>query len=194
MPSGRGAERSIQRSKTPAADYLGKRNRPETANASLAKTEKDKNRYQQELQRIHTDKTIHETERNTLLAQLQQVRPGDYEQTDGLIIENEKNRLLEETDRLEKAYTEKSEQFAARTQKQGILNGSLEARRKEQAQEAIEWDREKKKLSGKIPEWSFRTQEEIEDILKEPVDTVAERALQAQYGKPYLGAGSRWNN
>ncbi|MFA6326028.1 MAG: SbcC/MukB-like Walker B domain-containing protein, partial [Bacteroidales bacterium] len=160
----------------------------ETANASLAKTEKDKNRYQQELHRIHTEKTKHETERETLLAQLQYVRPGDYEQTDPLTIENEKIRLLEETAELEKVFTENSEQLTARTQKQSVLNGSLEARRKEQAQEAIEWDREKKKLSGKIPEWSFRTQEEIEDILKEPVDTVAERALQAQYQEALFGS------
>lgn len=160
----------------------------ETANASLAKTEKDKNRYRQELHRIHTEKTIHETERETLLAQLQYVRPGDYERTDTLAIEKEKIRLLEETSGLEKVFIEKSEQLTARTQKQSVLNGSLEARRKEQAQEAIEWDREKKKLSGKIPEWSFRTQEEIEDILKEPIDIVAERALQARYQESLMGS------
>ncbi len=158
------------------------------AKESLTKTEKDKNRYQQELQRIDKDKTRHETERDTLLAQLQHIRPGDYEKTDALAIENEKDRILEETDRLEKAFTEKSEQLAARAQKQGNLDGSLEARHREQAQEALELGREKHKLSLKIPEWLFRSQEEIEDILKEPVDLVTEKAQQVQFREALTGS------
>ncbi len=147
----------------------------ENVTKKLALEEKNKERYQTELEKIDKSLTVHQTELKTKADQLLLIQPEDYSQTPVEEIEKEKTDLLDEQNRIEKEFSEKSTSLQERNKQKDILSGSLTANHKE-----LEQDREtiatlKKRVDEQLDESSFQSVGEVVQILSEPLDTEAEK-------------------
>ncbi len=157
----------------------------ESALEELAKKvdqkEKNKERYQSELEKIKTSLTVHQTELKTTGRHLQLIRPEQYRQTPVALIGEEKNNLLKEHRRIENVFAENSNSLLERTKQKDTLNGSLAANRRELEQEQSTIEQLKNRLDEQLAKSSFTSVEEVSRILSEPLDTEAEKQKVARF-------------
>jgi len=141
----------------------------------LEKLELNREHFREELEKIKTSLTVHQTELKTIGLQLQRIQPDQYRQTPVQLIEEEKNRLLKEYVRIEKQYTESCNLLTERKRRKDTLTGSLTSNQKELEQELTAIDQLKKEVDIQLEKSSFQSVEEVIDILSEPIDTEVEK-------------------
>ncbi len=153
----------------------------ESATNKLTVEEKNKERYQAELEKIDKSLTVHQTELKTTSDQLLLISPEDYSQMAVERIEQEKTGLLNEYNRIEKEFTEKSTSLQNRNKQKDILDGSLKTncRELEQDQETIATL--KKRVDEQLTESSFQSVDEVVQILSQPIDADAEKQKIDQF-------------
>ncbi len=148
---------------------------------SIVQEEKNKERYQAEVEKIRTVLTIHQTALETIRDQLKFISPAQYSQIPAATIEGEKSALLREHARIEKEFTEKSDRLADRTKLKDNLSGSLTVNRRELEQDRLTIENLKKQLDNQLEKSSFQSLEEIAQLLMEPVDLETEKQRVASF-------------
>ena len=157
----------------------------ETA-ALLEKKERDKERFQEELQKIKTSLAVHQTELKTMGQQLTLVLPETYRQSKTVEIEQEKNRLLQEHEQLEKAYQEHTVKLQDHLKRKDRLQGILEINLKELEQENKTISTLQEQLKEQLQKSPFQSIEEVAGLLAEPFDTEAEKGKVARFNEHLL--------
>lgn len=157
----------------------------ETA-ALLEKKERDKERFQEELQKIKTSLAVHQTELKTMGQQITLVLPETYRQSKTVEIEQEKNRLLQEHEQLEKAYQEHTVKLQDHLKRKDRLQGILEINLKELEQENKAISTLQEQLKEQLQKSPFQSIEEVAGLLAEPFDTEAEKGKVARFNEYLL--------
>ncbi len=157
----------------------------ETA-ALLEKKERDKERFQEELQKIKTSLAVHQAELKTMGQQLTLVLPETYRQSKTVEIEQEKNRLLQEHEQLEKAYQEHTVKLQDHLKRKDRLQGILEINLKELEQENKAIFTLQEQLKEQLQKSPFQSIEEVAGLLAEPFDTEAEKGKVARFNEHLL--------
>lgn len=155
----------------------------EKVTQNLTPEEKNKERYQVELEKIDKSLTVHQTELKTKVDQLLLIQPEDYKQTPVERIEKEKTDLLNEHNRIEKEFTEKSTSLQERNKQKDILSGSLKTNRRELEKDQATIESLKKRVDEQLAESSFQSVDEVVQILSEPLNTEVEKQKVAQFNK-----------
>ena len=137
---------------------------------SLAQEEKNKERYQAEVEKIRTALTVHRTALKTISDQLKLISPEQYSEIPSSRIEEEKADLLARHIRIEKEFTEKSDRLTERTKIKDTLSGSLIANRKELEQDRLAIEKLKSQLNEQLEKSSFQSLNEISQLLMDPID------------------------
>jgi DNA repair protein SbcC/Rad50 len=141
----------------------------------LALEEKNKERYQAELEKIDKSLTVHQTELKAIIGQLQLIQPQEYSQTLVGQIEKEKTDLLNEHNRIEKEFTEKSNSLQKRNKQKDVLTGSLKTNHRELEQDKETIASLKKRVDDQLAESSFQSVDEVVQVLSQPLDTEGEK-------------------
>jgi exonuclease SbcC len=162
----------------------------EKVTQKLTLEEKNKERYQAELEKIDKSLTVHQTELKTAVGQLQLIQPEDYRQTTVERIEKEKSDVLNAHSRIEKEFTEKSTSLQERNKQKDILSGSLKTNRRELEKDQETIESLKKRVDEQLEESSFQSVDEVVQILSEPLDTEAEKQKVAQFKDQLLRSKS----
>ena len=147
----------------------------ENVTKKLALEEKNKERYQTELEKIDKSLTVHQTELKTKADQLQLIQPEEYSQTPVEKIEKEKTDLLNEHNRIEKEFSEKSNSLQKANKQKDVLTGSLKTNHRELEQDKETIATLKKRVDEQLVESSFQSVDEVVQILSEPLNTEAEK-------------------
>jgi exonuclease SbcC len=147
----------------------------ENVTKKLALEEKNKERYQTELEKIDKSLTVHQTELKTKADQLLLIQPEDYSQTPVEEIEKEKTDLLDEHNRIEKEFSEKSNSLQKANKQKDVLTGSLKTNHRELEQDKETIATLKKRVDEQLVESSFQSVDEVVQILSEPLNTEAEK-------------------
>lgn len=158
----------------------------EIAAQKLSLDEKNRERYQTELEKIDKSSTVHITELKTLSNQLQLIEPEHYSQVPVKQLEKEKTDLLNEFLRIEKMFNENSTSLQERNKQKDTLNGSLTVNRKELEQELSAIEKLKSELDEQLGKSSFQSVDEVVQVLSEPIDTDAEKQKVAQFKEQLL--------
>jgi len=157
----------------------------ETA-ALLEKKERDKERFQEELQKIKTSIAVHQAELKTMGQQLTLVLPETYRQSKTIEIEQEKNRLLQEHEQLERAHQEHTVKLQDHLQRKDRLQGILEINLKELEQENKAISTLQEQLEEQLQKSPFQSIEEVAGLLAEPFNTEAEKGKVARFNEHLL--------
>ncbi|MDD4193600.1 MAG: SMC family ATPase, partial [Mangrovibacterium sp.] len=169
--------------------------RSETILEALAKRivqeEKNKERYQAEVEKIRTALTIHQTARKTICDQLKLVSPAQYSPVPVTTIEGEKAALLREHARIEKDFIEKSDRLVNRTKIKDNLSGSLTVNRRELEQDRLTIENLKTQLDNQLQKSSFQSLEEITQLLMQPVDLETEKQKVSSFKDQLMRCKSR---
>jgi len=153
----------------------------ENATKKLTLEEKNKERYQAELEKINKSLTVHQTELKMIVGQLQLIQPEEYNQIPVERIEKEKTNLLKEHNRIEKEFSEKSASLQERNKQKDILSGSLKANLSELENDRKTIESLKKRVDEQLVKSSFQSVDEVVQILSEPLDADAEKQKIARF-------------
>jgi exonuclease SbcC len=153
----------------------------ESATNKLTVEEKNKERYQAELEKIDKSLTVHQTELKTTSDQLLLISPEDYSQMAVERIEQEKTGLLNEHNRIEKEFTEKTTSLQNRNKQKDILDGSLKTNCRELDQDQETIATLKKRVDEQLTESSFQSVDEVVQILSQPIDADKEKQKIDQF-------------
>jgi exonuclease SbcC len=152
--------------------------------------ENNKERYQAKLDEIDRSLTVHQIELKTKAEQLLLIQPEKYRQTPVERIEKEKTDLLNEHNRIEKEFTEKSTFLQERNKQKDILSGSLKTNRTELEKDQETIETLTKRVDEQLTESSFKSVEEVVQILSEPLDMEMEKQKLARFKEQLLGSKS----
>ncbi|MCE5205884.1 MAG: AAA family ATPase [Porphyromonadaceae bacterium] len=147
----------------------------------LEKQERNRERFREELEKIRTSLTVHRTELKTITQQLRWIDPEQYRETSVLFIEEEKNHLLKEYVQLEKEYSEKSNLLPERKRIKDVLSGTLNSNRKELEQDLLIIDKITEALNTQLEKSSFRSLQEVKEILSTPMNMETEKQRLARF-------------
>lgn len=156
----------------------------------LEKQERNRERFREELEKIRTSLTVHQTELKTIAQQLRWIDPEQYRETSVLYIEEEKNSLLKEYVQLEKEYSEKSSLLPERKKIKDVLSGTLNSNRKELEQDLLNIDKITEALNTQLEKSSFRSLQEVNDILSTAMDLETEKQRLARFKELLLQCNS----
>lgn len=143
----------------------------EALSKKLVQEEKNKERYQTEVEKVRHALTVHHTELKTIGGQLRFISPEQYREMPVTFIEEEKADLLKKQILIEKEFTAKSDRLTERTKIRNTLSGSLTANHRELEQDRQAVEKLKKQLSEQLEKSSFQSLDEVSQILTEPLDT-----------------------
>jgi len=158
---------------------------------SIVQEEKNKERYQAEVEKIRTALTIHQTALKTICDQLKLISPAQYSQVPVAMVEGEKAALLREHARIENEFTEMSARLVNRTKIKDTLSGSLTVNRRELEQDRLTIENLKKQLDNQLQKSSFQSLEEITHLLTQPVDLETEKQKVSSFKDELLRCKSR---
>ena len=148
--------------------------------------EKNKERYQAEVEKLKISLTANRTEMKTIKDQLRFIDHEQYMQVPADLVEAEKAGLLQEYERIGKDYAEKSDLFAKRAQQKDTLAGSLLANQRELEQDQLNFEKLNNQLDKQLERSSFQTKEEISMILSESMDLEGEKQKLADFREGLL--------
>lgn len=152
----------------------------------LEKKERDKERFQEELQKIKTSLAVLQAELKTKEQQLTLVLPDTYRQSKAEEIEQEKNRLLQEHEQLEKAHQEHTAKLQDHLKRKDRLEGILETNINELEQENKAIGTLHKQLDEQLQKSPFQSIEEVALLLSERFDTEVEKGKVARFNQQLL--------
>lgn len=153
----------------------------EDLSKKLEEEEKNRERYQVELEKIKFSLTVHQTESKTIGLQLRSIRPEQYLNMPVELIEKERNSLLKDYERIEKVFTEKSGLLQELSKQKDKLTGSLAANRRELEHDLLTTEKFIKLLDEELEKSSFHSVDEVTGILSEPFNVDAEKERFAQF-------------
>ena len=133
---------------------------------------------------------MHQSDLKSITQQLRWIDPEAYRETPALYIEGEKNRLLMEYVQLEKEYSEKSSLLPERKKIKDVLSGTLNSNRKELEQDLLIIDKITEALHTQLEKSSFRSLQEVNEILSIPMDIEAEKRRLARFKELLLQCNS----
>jgi DNA repair protein SbcC/Rad50 len=162
----------------------------ENLSKNLELEEKNRERYQTELEKIDKLLTVHQTELKTKADQLQLIQPEHYHHTPVELIEEERKNLLTEHERIERVFTENSNLLQEKTRQKDMLNAALAANRRELEQDVLTTEKLLKLMDEELRTSSFHSIDEVAGILSEPFDAEAEKKRLAQYKDQLLRSKS----
>jgi exonuclease SbcC len=150
----------------------------------------EKERYTSEIEKIRTTVTGQTSEVKTLSSQLIKVSAEEYRQKAIPDIQKEKEALIEKYKKLGKKYEEINNQLTTHRKKQDILTGSLEANKKELAQEKDSIVSLSGQLEEQLRKSAFDTLAEVNNILAQPINLGQEKANVTNFKEKL----SEWKN
>lgn len=142
---------------------------------SIMKEEKNKERFQAEVEKIRNDLTVHQTTFSTISDQLKLVNPEQYVQVSAAAIRGEKAELLANHARIERKFTGESDRLVELTTIKNRLTGSLTANRRELEQDRLTMEGLQKQFDDQLRKSSFQSAEEVAQLLAEPLDLETEK-------------------
>ncbi len=163
----------------------------EVVSARFTLEEKNKERYQSEVEKIKNTLTVHQTELKTIGEQLKFINAEQYREVSVADIENEKAHLINEYSRIEKEFTEKSALLVERTKQKDTLSGSLLTSRKELEQDRLTIENLNNQLGNELEKSSFQSLEEVSKIVSAPIDLKAEKQKIVQFKEQLLQSKSQ---
>ncbi|MCW0484756.1 SbcC/MukB-like Walker B domain-containing protein [Gaoshiqia sediminis] len=147
----------------------------------IVQEEKNKERFQAEVEKIKTALAVHQTELKTIGQQLKLIDPEVYRSIQTAAIETEKAGLLQEYARLEKEYGELTKLLAEWTKLNDTLSGSLVVNRKELQQDQQQLLALKKQLDEQFTKTIYQSVDEVRQVLAEPIDLDREKQNLARF-------------
>ena len=157
---------------------------------SIAKEEKNKERFQSEVEKIRNDLTVRQTTFSTISDQLKLVNPGQYVHVSAAAIEGEKAELLANHARIERKFTDESDRLAQLTTIKNRLTGSLIANRRELEQDRLTIEGLQKQFESQLQKSSFQSSEEVAQLLAEPLEPETEKRKVALFNDQLLRSKS----
>lgn len=149
--------------------------------AETERQEKNRERYQAELDRIQNDLTVHETELDTIGKQLMVIEQEKYRQASLADMEGERQMLLQQYAQIEKEFDETSRLLSTRTKTRDTLEGSLAVNRKEFAQEISNLQELSAELDIQLAKSGYKSVDEVKQILEVSVDPELEKKKIARF-------------
>ncbi|MGV8137160.1 MAG: AAA family ATPase [Mangrovibacterium sp.] len=157
---------------------------------SLTKEEKNKERFQAEVDKIRNNLTIHQTTFKTISDQLKFVKPAQYVHLPAAAVEGEKTELLANHARIEKEFTEKSDRLADRLTLKNRLTGSLNTSREALEQDRVAIEGLQKEFDSQLKKSVFQSPEEVAQLLAEPLNLETEKQKVALFNDQLLRSKS----
>jgi exonuclease SbcC len=162
-------------------------------NQQVAQAEKNRERYQGEVEKIRNALTVHQTELKTISGQLKLVDATLYKETEVAAIEVEQARLLTEYQLIEKAHTEQSAQLQERNKAKDTLMGTLTGNRRELEQEKKSFEKLETQINEQLEKSDFSSLDEVLQVLAEPLDVEVEKKKLARFNEQLLQQQSLFN-
>ena len=147
----------------------------------LDKEMQNKEKFQAEIEKIHTALTIGQTEIRTLTDQIHLVNINEYRTKGSVEIENEKLILIQKHTHLEKQFNQLINQLNELRKTKDTLNGSLDANRKELLHEQQAQSELQKQLSKQLEQAGYETMEEVKNILALEMNLGLQKQKLADY-------------
>jgi exonuclease SbcC len=136
----------------------------------LETAQKDKERFQTEIEKIKTAITAGETELKTLQGQLKLVSTEQVQIKTAIEIDAERKELLEKYTRLEKQFNSLTEKLTGLRKAKDMLSGSLSANKQELKEEQKINSGLLTQLNAQLQQSEYKTIEEVIQVLAQPVD------------------------
>lgn len=144
-------------------------------NDELKKEEQRLVSAKEKLDKIKNSLTIHQTEYNTLVKNLQLINLDNYINTESQLIEEEKGILLKEYERLATDYTKLNTNLQDLNKERNILKGRLDANILELEKEQNSINKLEEQLNAKLQNSNYSSIEMVEDILSKSIDIKSEK-------------------
>jgi exonuclease SbcC len=157
---------------------------------SITQEEKNKERFQAEVEKIRNDLTVHQTTFSTISDQLKIVNPAQYAHVSAAATEGEKAELLTSHARIERKFTDESDRLAQLTTIKNRLTGSLMANRNELEQDRLTIESLQKQFDSQLQKSSFQSPEEVAQLLAEPLQLETEKRKVALFNDQLLRSKS----
>ncbi len=157
---------------------------------SLTKEERNKERFQTEVDKIRNKLTIHQTTFRTIGDQLKFVNPAQYVHLPAAAVEVEKAELAANHARIEKEFTEKSDRLADRSTIKNRLAGSLNANCGALEQDRMAIEGLQKEFDSQLQKSAFQSPEEVAQLLAEPLNLETEKQRVALFDDQLLRSKS----
>lgn len=156
------------------ADYMQIRIRNnertlEELNRKYEKAVKDKDRFQQELEKIRTSLTVSETELKTLQQQLRLIDPEEYRNSTMDGIEEQKQELMQKYTRLERLFNEYTQTLTSLRKSADMLSGSIATGSRQLEQEQTVILDLKRQFEEQLHETGFSSEDEVIQILGQQI-------------------------
>src|SRR5690554_294559 len=129
----------------------------------------------EKLDKIKNSLTIHQTEYNTLVKNLQLINLDNYIKTESQLIEEEKGILLKEYERLATDYTKLNTNLQDLNKERNILKGRLDVNILELEKEQNSINKLEEQLNAKLQNSNYSSIEMVEDILSKSIDIKSEK-------------------
>jgi exonuclease SbcC len=160
-------QKEIKKKETQLEEIAGK----------LETVQKDKERFQTEIEKIKTAITEGETELKTLQGQLKLVSMEQLQDKTAVEIDAERKALLEKYGHLEKQFNSLTEKLTELRKAKDMLSGSLTANKNELDEEQKINTELLIQLNAQLQQSEYNTIEEVKQVLAQPLD--AEKQKQA---------------
>ncbi|MDP2338221.1 MAG: SbcC/MukB-like Walker B domain-containing protein [Bacteroidota bacterium] len=147
-------------------DELSKRIDQETVN---------KEKYLQEIEKIKTELTVAQTERNTLTGQINLLDATLYDGKTKDGIAAEKKAVMQKLLDIERQYTQLNNQLVELRKNKDILSGSIAANQLQLAQEKNNLAEIQVRIEKELKDSAFQLDEAVKEILKLGINPVAEK-------------------
>jgi len=152
----------------------------------LEKEALNKEKYRAELEKIKTAQAVAQAEVTTLSEQIVLLSSIDYRHKTLLEIENEKQFLVGKNARIEKQFTQFTNQLMELRKEKDTVSGSLEANRKELLQEHELFASLHKELETRLLQSNYSSIEEVKKILKLEINLEAEKKKLVDFRQQLL--------
>ena len=147
----------------------------ELVNKQVIMAEKNRDRYQNEVEKIRRTLAVNQTELKTIERQLKLVDANKYRDVDVADIEAEQARLLDEHFRIEKSYIEQSARLQELNKFKDTLIGSLLVNKNEMELQLKGMENLQKQVGDQLKKSSFSSIDEVRLILSEPLNIEEEK-------------------
>jgi DNA repair protein SbcC/Rad50 len=163
----------------------------EEIGGKLETAQKDKERFQTEIEKIKTAITAGETELKTLQGQLKLVSTEQVQDKTAVEIDAERKALLEKYVLLEKQFNSLTEKLTELRKAKDMLSGSLTANKQELDEEQKINSGLLTQLKEQLQQSQYQSVAEVQQVLAQSIDTEKQKQLLAGFKQNLALANSR---
>jgi DNA repair protein SbcC/Rad50 len=163
----------------------------EEIGGKLEAAQKDKERFQTEIEKIKTAITEGETELKTLQSQLKLVSTEQVHDKTAVEIDAERKALIEKYVHLEKQFNSLTEKLTELRKAKDMLSGSLTANKQELEQEQIINSGLLTQLKEQLQQSQYQSVAEVQQVLSQSIDTEMQKQFLNDFKQNLALASSR---